>query len=268
METLTEKRDALLRRRAELLEEWARTKAALLKRPEEREEDAGGESKPPSSKRMRITGILGKLDAELDRLERLIAEEAQKDPEEGPKEQAEGEIRSAAGEPPEEPEAPPKMPPSVQNRLNSVLQRLEACYPDHVVRGLVQRHRQLSEDLTAVCKQLGYESRGAFLNVCGYIYETPVGGRPAQDFQPMLDALTEKYRDREKPDTFGKLLFENPEYRGPLKTLQNKAQEVLGTTLAQHLRSIGVLAVETAGSAARQKGTPPSRASPPLPSGS
>lgn len=39
MKTFTEKRDALLRRREELLAEWARNKAALLKKPKER---AGG----------------------------------------------------------------------------------------------------------------------------------------------------------------------------------------------------------------------------------
>lgn len=72
----------------------------------------------------------------------------------------------------------------------------------------------------------------------------------------MLDALTEKYRDREKPDTFGRLLFENPEYKGPLKTLHNKAQELWGMTLAQHLRSIGVLAdTKAAGFTVRQRET-------------
>lgn len=53
----------------------------------------------------------------------------------------------------------------MQNRLDSVLCRLETCYPDHTVRGIVQRHRQLSEDLTAVCKQLGYATREGFFRI-------------------------------------------------------------------------------------------------------
>lgn len=55
---------------------------------------------PP--KRIRITGILAELDAELDRLDRLIAEEAQRSAEKGPEEQAEEANRSTAGEPAEE----------------------------------------------------------------------------------------------------------------------------------------------------------------------
>lgn len=326
MKTLTEKRDALLRRREELLAEWARNKAALLKRPEERTEGAAGETNP--LKRVRITGILGELDAELDRLDRLIAEEARKAAKKGPEERAEEEAQSAAGEPEdepteepedepteepvEEPEAPPELPPALQSRLDSVLRRLEACYPDHTVRGLVQRHRQLSEDLTTVCKQLGYATREDFLTAYGYrigswrrnqspplrerpepaaVPERELDGvprprpepsperelpgeiqrdaagpsdrRPApespedapvqdirpvpeappvQELQPMLDALAEKYRDREKPTAMGVLLFENPEYKAQLKTLQNKAQELFGMTLAKYLQSAGILA--------------------------
>lgn len=76
----------------------------------------------------------------------------------------------------------------------------------------------------------------------------------------MLDALAEKYRDREKPTAMGVLLFENPEYKGPLKSLANKAQELLGMTLVAYLRSIGVMAEKGAprgrsASAARQEET-------------
>lgn len=58
----------------------------------------------------------------------------------------------------------------------------------------------------------------------------------------MLDALAEKYRDREKPSAMGALLFENPEYKGSLKTLQNKAQELFGMSLVKYFRSIGIMA--------------------------
>ena len=120
MKTLTEKRDALLRRREELLAEWTQNKAAFQKRAEERtpsnREQAGDTadgSTPPRLRRVRITGILGELNAELDRLDRLIAEEAQKGLEEGSGEQTEGETRSAAGEPAEQPGVPPELPPAL-----------------------------------------------------------------------------------------------------------------------------------------------------------
>lgn len=149
----------------------------------------------------------------------------------------------------------------VKRKTESVLRRLEQYYPDHVIPGrLEQDHKSLSSDISEVYRLLGYESRAEFLNAYGYTYQASVGGRPAQDFQAMLDALAEKYRDREKPTAMGVLLFENPEYKGPLKTLSNKAQELLGMTLVTYLRSIGVMAEKGAprgrsASAARQEGT-------------
>ena len=149
----------------------------------------------------------------------------------------------------------------VKRKTENVLRRLEQYYPDHVIPGrLEQDHKSLSSDISEVYRLLGYESRAEFLNAYGYTYQPSVGGRPAQDFQAMLDALAEKYRDREKPTAMGVLLFENPEYKGPLKSLANKAQELLGMTLVAYLRSIGVMAEKGAprgrsASAARQEET-------------
>lgn len=140
----------------------------------------------------------------------------------------------------------------VKRKTENVLRRLEQYYPDHVIPGRLERdHKSLSSDISEVYRLLGYENRKEFLNAYGYTYETPVGGRPSQDFQPMLDALIEKYRDREKPSAMGVLLFENPEYKGPLKSLSNKAQELFGMSLAKYFQSIGIMA---------EKGAPRARA--------
>lgn len=150
----------------------------------------------------------------------------------------------------------------VKRKTDNVLRRLEQYYPDHVISGGLEKdHKSLSSDISEVYRLLGYENRAEFLNVCGYTYQPSVGGRPAQDFQPMLDALVEKYRGKEKPAAMGVLLFENPEYKGPLKSLSNKAQEIFGTSLVKYLRSIGVMSEKgaprgrTASSDAGQKET-------------
>lgn len=134
----------------------------------------------------------------------------------------------------------------LKQKTEDVLRCLEVYYPDHVIsRGIERDHKGLSNRITEIYPLLGYESRGAFLEANGYICQFTSGsqgGRPAQDFQPMLDALTEKYRDREKPTAMGALLFENPEYKAQLKTLQNKAQELFGMTLAKYFQSTGILA--------------------------
>ncbi|MCI9331218.1 MAG: leucine-rich repeat domain-containing protein [Oscillibacter sp.] len=281
MKTFTEKRDALLRRREELLAEWARNKAALLKKPKERAGGAADESKPP--KRVRITGILGELDAELDRLDRLIAEEARKGPAEGPEEQTE--TRSIAKEPAEEMErqtageAPDsgiaegreaETSAALKRKTDAVLRRLGELYPDRVIpREMEQEYRGIFRSVTRFSALLGYESWKAFLTASGFTCpadcappeEMPVQElRPVpeappvqelrpmpealsiQDFQPMLDALAEKYRDRGKPATFGRLIYQNPEYEEPLRELRSRDREVLGMPLIQYLCETGVLA--------------------------
>lgn len=269
MKTLAEKRDALLRRREELLTEWAQSRAALLKKPKEQAEGAAAQSKPPN--RVRITDILGELDKELDRLGRLIAEEARKDPVEGPGEQTEEETRSIAKEPAEEAacqtagesteeaaEREPKPPDAFKRKADAVLRRLGELYPDHVIpREMEQKYRGIFHSVTRFSALLGYESWEAFLTASGFTCpvdcappeELPVQDiRPVpealslQDFQPMLDALAEKYRDQRKPAAFGRLIYQNPEYEEPLRKFQSRGREVLGMPLIQYLHETGVLA--------------------------
>lgn len=294
MSTIMEQKNLLLRRREALKGELAQTEAALSKKTEVRMQasrdfaeaearrrealkgelaqtearrgEAGAslqelrqlvertvsESKALREEHGRLSKSLEELDAELALLDQLPAGET-----------GEPQARKA-GEPEKQTEqaqaAAEKAPP--RPRLSSYFQsRLEQYYPDHVIPGrLEQDHKSLSSDISEVYRLLGYESRAEFLNAYGYTYQPSVGGRPTQDFQAMLDALAEKYRDREKPTAMGVLLFENPEYKGPLKSLSNKAQELLGMTLVTYLRSIGVMAEKGAprgrsASAARQEET-------------
>lgn len=96
-------------------------------------------------------------------------------------EEAEKMERQTAGETPsEKPEVPPELPPAVQSRLDSVLQRLEACSPDHIVRRFALDSRQLSEDVMAVCKLLGYGTREEFLSDYGYWAGSRRRSRPAE----------------------------------------------------------------------------------------
>ena len=61
----------------------------------------------------------------------------------------------------------------------------------------------------------------------------------------MLDALAEKYRTQPKPKTLGALIFENPEYKSALKTLQNRSVELFGMTLKKYLQEVGIFAGST-----------------------
>ncbi|MCI9678981.1 MAG: leucine-rich repeat domain-containing protein [Oscillospiraceae bacterium] len=82
----------------------------------------------------------------------------------------------------------------------------------------------------------------SFLIAYGYEYTPGAGGRPTNDVQAMLDALVEKYKTCPKPSAIGALIFENPEYKGQLKTFQNKCQELFGMSPKQYLQQLGIMA--------------------------
>ena len=78
-------------------------------------------------------------------------------------------------------------------------------------------------------------------------------GRPANDYQILLDALQEKYCGDHKARSMNQIILENPEYTGSIKTLSNTANERFGMSFAKYLKQIGVIrsgteqAVETGG---------------------
>lgn len=141
---------------------------------------------------------------------------------------------------------PGEEPDIIKEKVDSILGRLAEYYPDHhVPAGLDKAHKSLSSDITGVYQWLGYQDRSSFLSAYGYTMELSQGGRPEQDFQPILDALAEKYRTQPKPKTLGALIFENPEYKSALKTLQNRSVELFGMTLKKYLQEVGIFAGST-----------------------
>lgn len=150
---------------------------------------------------------------------------------------------------------PGNEPDIIKNKVENILRRLEAYYPDHVlVRGIEMDHKNLGSEVSGVHRWLGYPDIQSFLAAYGYEY-TPFAttGRPTNDVQAMLDALAEKYKTHPKPRAMGALIFENPEYKGQLKTFQNKCQELFGMTAKNYFQQLGVLA---AGRTPRQRRAP------------
>lgn len=138
---------------------------------------------------------------------------------------------------------PGNEPDIIKPKVESMLRRLEEYYPNHIVnRGMQGEHKKLSQSISGLYQWLGYESAGEMLRAYGYKYNVAESGsgRPANDFHPMLEALIEKYKDGPKPKSMGDLLFENPELKGPLKTLQNKATELFGMTLKKYFQQVGI----------------------------
>lgn len=137
---------------------------------------------------------------------------------------------------------PGNEPDCIKSKLDNVLTLLAEYYPDHVIpRGLQNDHKSLAGKVSGMCQWLGYEDQKAFLAAYGYEYNASGGGRPlARDYDELVNTLVEKYKNGPKPRSMGELLFDNPELKGALKTLQNKSGEVFGMTLKKYFEEVGV----------------------------
>ncbi len=142
---------------------------------------------------------------------------------------------------------PGNEPEIIKSKVQNMLNRLENYYPEHIIPRMIETdHKRLAQNVSALYRWLGYADTKAMLAAYGFDYQKgengSVGGRPAAEFQPMLDALLAKYQNQPKPTSLGALMYENPEYKSRLKTMSNRSQEIFGMTLNKYLRQLGILA--------------------------
>ena len=134
-------------------------------------------------------------------------------------------------------------PEPIKTKINNMLALLEQYYPSHIIDGGLQSdHKSLSGSISGLYQWLGYPDTPSFLEAYGYQYNPGSGGRRENDYQSLIEALLSKYAEGPKPKNMGILIFENPEYRGQLKTLQNKSSELFGMSLKAFFTEIGLLA--------------------------
>lgn len=139
---------------------------------------------------------------------------------------------------------PGNEPDCIKSKLDNVLTLLAEYYPDHIIpRGMQNDHKSLAGKVSGMCQWFGYENQKAFLAAYGYEYNAGERGRPmARDYDELVNALVEKYKNGPKPKSMGDLLFDNPDLKGALKTLQNKSKEVYGMTLKKYFEDVGIFA--------------------------
>lgn len=138
--------------------------------------------------------------------------------------------------------------PQLKALVDRAMADLEGFYPDKAVVSLNDRHKGLSNRIGELWKRVGYPSCEAFLAAYGFTVVTrpSSGGRsggrpPVVDPEKLMAELAKRYEGREKPGSLGDLIQENPDLKGPIKTVQNKAPEVFGRTLAKELICRGLL---------------------------
>lgn len=145
---------------------------------------------------------------------------------------------------------PGNEPECIKSKVDNALTLLAEYYPNRIIpRGMQNDHKNLAGKISGLYQWLGYRDQKSFLEAYGYDYNAGETGRPSQDYQAIIDSLLEKYKNSPKPRSMGELLFDNPDLKGPLKTLQNKSCEVFGMTLKKYFEEIGIFASRGTGTA-------------------
>ena len=134
---------------------------------------------------------------------------------------------------------------SVTGKLQGYFDKIDGWYPDRVVTDFAKLHNTTKENLSRNAQALGYESWADLLRDHGYEvpdYYGSKGGRPSTfDPEAIISELMDRYEGLDKPKTIGILVFENPDMKGSLKTLQNNSNELFGHTLAVELKGRGLI---------------------------
>lgn len=139
---------------------------------------------------------------------------------------------------------PGNEPEIIKNKVANMLSRLNEYYPDRIIsRGLQNDHKNLSKSVSGLYQWLGYQNASEMLKAYGFetVYGDGTGGRPENNYQELIDFLKDKYSANSKFKSVGELMFDNPEIKGNLKTLQNKAPELFGMSLSKYFKELGIL---------------------------
>ena len=133
-------------------------------------------------------------------------------------------------------------PKELQIKLDRLFAKLNEYYPDKVVVGLHNDHKKLGERITAMYRALGYPDYHSFLVAYGYCIEQKASGRKKTvDPQNVIAELQRRYPDGSPFWKLSDLFAGNPDLAKNAQTLTNTAPAVFGMSLADYLRSIGIL---------------------------
>lgn len=138
--------------------------------------------------------------------------------------------------------SPGQEPERIHNRIQTLLSKLDEAYPDHVIFNLGKDHKKWGETITELYRQLGYADNRSFLEAYGFTMDESraKNGRPSSlDPEAVIGELRKRYPNGAGNIKLDELKAANPDL--PLKTLSNRASELLGMPLTKYLRQIGIL---------------------------
>ena len=133
------------------------------------------------------------------------------------------------------------VPASEQRVLENLIRDLNETYPNKIIVRLQQDHKNWSEKVTRLYKNIGYASRDEFLAAYGFTVDKPKGGRPSNDLNSVVEELISRYSGDKCVISIEQLKEENPDLSPKLKSIQNKAKDLFGMSFSKYLIEKGVL---------------------------
>lgn len=130
-------------------------------------------------------------------------------------------------------------PAYLKNRMDTLFAKLDEAYPDKVIVSLQKDHKKWAERIREFYRALGYPDGNTFLEAYGYTVQKGKAGRHSNNHMEIIQELQRRYPDGSPYNKLGDLLEANTDLK--LKTLNNNAQSLFGMSLADYLKSIGLL---------------------------
>lgn len=140
---------------------------------------------------------------------------------------------------------PGKEPEYIKSRIDYIMERLGSAYPNKMITdSLEKKHKAIYRSLQGISVWLGYENVAEMLTAYGFSGVSGVTGRTEIDHEAVIKELENRYEGKKKPVQVTRLMEENPDLKGSLKTLINRSNELFGMTFLQYLRTIGLIVAE------------------------
>ena len=133
------------------------------------------------------------------------------------------------------------VPKSEETVLNNLIRDLTETYPDGVIRNFQKEHKNWYEKVSRLYKNIGYDSREAFLSAYGFVEEKAKTGRPSNDLNAIVEELISRYEGDKTAANIDQLKEDNPDLAPKFKSLQNKAKDLFGMTFVKYLKEKGVI---------------------------
>lgn len=130
-------------------------------------------------------------------------------------------------------------PADLKKRMDTLFAKLDEAYPDKIIVSLQKDHKKWAERVTEFYRALGYPDSTAFLEAYGYTVQKLKAGRRGSDPMDVVRELQRRYPEGSPYQKVSDLQEANVDLK--LKPLNDNAQSLFGMSLADYLKSIGLL---------------------------